>query len=182
MEGWFQHYITSPAIRRLTISISFYGSSLPRMQNWSRLDSVLPHTSVFYSSSCSFSTCRDIFKEYREDESIKNLYFAVDVYQKALRPLSLDERNATLIQRLSDYTCIRTEVIPTGRDVSDVHSSWGLYFKVKSNKLSNDNGERVFDAANQHWPSYIEAVVPEDLLCSWILLRGLTVTLPLVSR
>lgn len=36
---------------------------------------------------------------------VKVLHFAVDVSQKALSPLSLDERNAALLQEHSDYTC-----------------------------------------------------------------------------
>lgn len=59
---------------------------------------------------------------------LKILHLAVDVSQKELSLLSLDERNATSLQEQSDYTCIKitstiSKIWPkwcTGKDIPDV--------------------------------------------------------------
>lgn len=94
---------------------------------------------VFYISSCSLFICREInilkILWSRIESSrmyVKIFYFAVDVSQKALRLLSLDERNATSIQELSDCTCIKNwgefqKSCPNGKDVSDVKVVDGIW-------------------------------------------------------
>lgn len=94
--------------------------------------------------------CRDvnILKIAQTEESrgryLKILHFAVDVSQKALSPLSLDERNATLLQEHRDYTFEKSgqnvaleEMSAMLRLLMAPHFE-DLYFgiQVKNNKVS----------------------------------------------
>ncbi len=99
---------------------------------------------------------------------VKVLHFAVDVSQKALSPLSLDERNAALLQEHSDYTCkfqksalnVALEKTSVMLRLSMAPLFWDLYFGIIGDKLNRDDDGRVFEAANQHWTSYIEPIIP----------------------